>query len=188
MKLIFLLLALAIGVQAFGATETGVYEEVAKPQVLKAWPWEFCSVRSAVTGFFTGTESDPDYPNSRCVTRFPDLQDQFSLVVNSVGPNLLIPTNFVAWLNTIVTLIVRYGYWQNYCVFSTLFTRLDNTIQNREGLITALSRGVFQSSLIEAQWSDFRKFMGEEDCFKMSRAFGIMFSVILDFNVPEDIV
>ncbi|CAI2373124.1 unnamed protein product [Moneuplotes crassus] len=180
--------AFVICAQAYGTTESDKYPEFTKPKSVNAWPLDFCSVQSAVTGFFTGTESDPDFPNSRCVTRFPNLQDQFLLVVNSVNATLLIPTNFVRWTNNIVGLIVAYAQWQNYCVFATLFTRLDNTVQTREGLITALSRGVFQSEEITTQWTNIQQSFSKGECFTMFRAAGRIFSIILDFNVPEDIV
>ena len=139
-------------------------------------------------GFFTGTESDPDVANSRCVTYFPILQGQFSLVVDGFNSSLVIPTRFIAWIDNVFTLINKYALWQNYCVFSTLFTRLDNTISTFEGLTTVFSRYIFNIALIQVQISDMNTYWGASDCFKMMRSVGIIFSTVLDFNVPEDIV
>ena len=139
-------------------------------------------------GFFTGTETDPAVANSRCVTYFPILKGQLNLVIDGFNSSLIIPTRFIAWLDTLSTLINRYALWQNYCVFSTLFTRLDNTISTFEGLTTVFSRYIFNIALVQAQISDVNTYLGNGDCFKMMRAVGIIFSTVLDFNVPEDIV
>ena len=151
-------------------------------------PWEYCTVKDAVMGFFTGTETDPDVANSRCVTYFPILQDQLEYVVNSIDANIVIPTHTVAWINQVVALINRYALWQNYCVFATLFTRLDNTVSTREGLITAASRGLFNSQIIQNQMAVLQEAHTNGQCFNAFRAAGTIFGVILDFNVPEDIV
>lgn len=150
-------------------------------------PWEFCSIKDAVQGFLTGTERDPTVANSRCVIYFPDLQNQFNNVIGGVNATLVVPTNFVGWLIDVVALINRYALWQNYCVFATLFTRLDN-IMTLEGLTTVFSRGLINSGLLTTHFASFNTAWTGSQCIPMMKAAGTIFSILLDFNVPEDIV
>ena len=152
------------------------------------YPFDFCNVESATMGFFAGTEKDPTVANSNCVIYFPTLQKQFLAVVNGFNSSLIIPTNYFGWVDKVATLINRYALWQNYCTFSTLFTRLDNVVQNLEGITTLLYRIMMNYANIIVKISDFTTNFQKKDCYNSALAIGEIFSMALDFNVPEDIV
>ncbi|CAI2382034.1 unnamed protein product [Moneuplotes crassus] len=151
-------------------------------------PFGFCTVRDMTMGFFTGTEKDPVHPNSRCVQFFPRLEEQFNMFVGGVNETLLIPTNFVRWINTGVVLINQYAAWQNYCTFATVLTRLDNAVETMEGLATLVFRVMNNYPKLFILFADITTGFTNENCVQMSKAAGGAFSVIFDFNVPEDVV
>ena len=152
------------------------------------FPLDFCTVTDAVQGFFTGTEKDPSVANSRCVIYFPTLLEQANIVISGVNSTLLIPTHFFAWLQTGVTLINRYSLWQNYCTFATIFTQLDNSVQNTEGLIGVLYKFVLNNAKITETFTELQEHFNGGRCFDMFLSSGKIFSLLFDFNVPEDII
>ena len=151
-------------------------------------PLGWCSVEDIVMGFFTGTEPDPVVPNSKCVTYFPNLQDQFELITSQLNMTLLFPTNTFRLLDTSATFVNKFALWQTYCTFGTLFTRLDNTIETLEGLTTAFYRVIMNYARVLVKIGDFTTALSGQKCFEMSRAVGEIFSMVFDFQVPEDII
>ncbi|CAI2381979.1 unnamed protein product [Moneuplotes crassus] len=151
-------------------------------------PLDFCTVNQLTIGFFTGTEKDPSFANSRCVQFFPRLEEQFNLFFGGINATLLVPTNFVRWVNSGVTLINQYAAWQNYCTFATILTRLDNAVETTEGLATLLFRVMNNYPKIFVHFADMTTGFTNQDCSKMSKAAGGIFSLVFDFNVPEDVI
>lgn len=139
-------------------------------------------------GFFTGTEPDPLVPNSRCVTYFPTLKQQIDLVISQLNVTALIPTNTFRLLDSMATFVNRFALWQEYCTFGTLFTRLDNTVETFEGLTTAFYRVILNYSTVLVKLGDLTTNFNNQRCFNMFRAMGEIFSIVLNFNVPEDVI
>ena len=159
------------------------------------FPWdiifqllEFCTVKDAVTGFFTGTELDPTVANSRCVTYYPILESHFNYVISSYNASIIYPSYFLGWVDSVASTITKYALWQNYCIFSTLLTRLDNTIVTLEGFTTLLYRVLLTHTGLFAKFNQVLEGFKNQQCFVMSEAAGEIASVMLDFHVPEDIV
>lgn len=139
-------------------------------------------------GFFTGTEKDPSVPNSKCVTYYPNLQAQIDIIINEFNLTALIPTNGLKLIDDLATLVNRYSLWQTYCVFGTLFTKLDNTIETFEGITTAFYRLIMNYAKVLVKVGDLTTALNNKECFKMFRAAGEIFSMVLEYNVPEDII
>jgi hypothetical protein len=151
-------------------------------------PLSWCTVEDVVMGFFTGTEPDPVVPNSKCVTYFPTLQTQFGLITSQLNITLLVPTNTFRFLDTSATMVNKFALWQTYCTFGTLFTRLDNTIETLEGLTTAFYRVIMNYAKVLVKIGNFTTAFNAQKCFAMSQAVGEIFSLIFDFQVPEDVI
>jgi hypothetical protein len=139
-------------------------------------------------GFFTGTEPDPVVPNSKCVTYYPTLHTQIELILSELNFTALIPTHAFKLIDDSATLINRYSLWQTYCTFGTLFTKLDNTIETFEGITTAFYRLIMNYSKVLVRVGDLTTALNNKECFKMFRAAGEIFSLVFEFQVPEDII
>uniref|UniRef100_A0A7S3N9U3 Uncharacterized protein n=1 Tax=Euplotes harpa TaxID=151035 RepID=A0A7S3N9U3_9SPIT len=139
-------------------------------------------------GFFTGTENDPVVPNSKCVTYFPNLKTQYSMIINELNSTLLIPTNAVKCLDDVATLINRYSLWQGYCIFGTLFTKLDNVMETLEGVTNLFYKLILNYAKVLVKLGEFSNSYNEKKCFNMFRSLGEIFGLVLDYHVPEDIV
>ena len=139
-------------------------------------------------GFFIGTEPDPVVPNSKCVLYFPTLKNQIDAVITGFNTTLIIPTKFVGWLDSAFTLVNRYALWQGYCQFGTLFTSLDNVLETFDGITTVFYRVIFNYSTILIFLGDLTAAYNSKDCRGTFKAIGQVFSLALNFNVPEDIV
>ena len=181
MKLIVLTLIILFSIKCSPTGKSSLMND-------NAFPWEFCTVTEAVQGFFTGTEKDPSVTNSRCVAYFPTLVEQFNTFINGANMTLLNPQNFFGWIQQGVTLINRYSLWQNYCQFATMFTQLDNTIENVDGFVALLYRFIYNQNKIQERSADFFTYLGREDCSNTFKSAGGVFSLLFDFNVPEDII
>ena len=151
-------------------------------------PLDWCTIEQAVMGFFTGTERDPTVANSKCVTYFPTLTEQLNLVISELNITSLIPFNAIKLMDDGATLINKYALWQNYCIFGTLFTKLDNTIETFEGLTTAFYRIILNYAQVLVKVGDFSTAYSKADCRNMFKAMGEIFKMVLEFEVPEDIV
>ena len=149
---------------------------------------EWCTVENVVMGFFTGTEKDPSVPNSKCVTYYPNLHDQIEIIIAELNFTALIPTNTLRLIDDSATLINRYSLWQTYCIFGTMFTKLDNTIETFEGITTAFYRLIMNYSKVLVKIGDLTTALNNKECFKMFRAAGEIFALVFEFNVPEDII
>jgi hypothetical protein len=139
-------------------------------------------------GFFTGTEPDPTVPNSKCVTYFPTLSDQFELVMSELNLTSLIPYKAIGVVDHAATLINKYALWQNYCTFGTLFTTLDNTIETFEGITAAFYRVVLNYAKVLTKVGDITTAFNQGNCFNTFKGVGEVFKIVLSFSVPEDII
>ena len=147
-----------------------------------------CTVEEVAMGFFTGTEPDPEVPNSQCVLYFPTLTDQFDLVMNSYNLTALLPNNTLKVLDESATLINKYSLWQNYCTFGTLFTALDNVLETFDGFVAVVYRVVFSYAQFLIFIGDMTTAYNRGNCFDTFKAVGEIVSLGLSFEIPEDIV
>ena len=139
-------------------------------------------------GFFTGTEKDPSFPNSRCVEYFPVLASTFDRFINGVNITLIYPPNFFSWIQSGVSVVNRYALWQSYCTFDSLFTDLDNSVQTMEGVTNVIYRLIMNYANILSASADVTVAFNDRHCKPMFIGIGRIFSYLLEFNVPEDIV
>ena len=149
---------------------------------------DFCDIKSAIQGFFTGCEPDPDVANSKCVTYYPSLEVQVALLIEGFNMSLVIPTNFIGYVDHSATLINRYALWQEYCVFGELFTKLDNTIETFSGITTLAYKFILNYAQILVQVGDLTTKFQDGECFDMFKALGIIFHILFEYEIPEDIV
>lgn len=138
-------------------------------------------------GFFTGTEPDPKVPNSKCVMYFPDVREMVENIIKQLNITSLLPYNALQLVDDSATLLTRYAQWMKYCIFATLFTRLDNTFETFEGLTTAFYRIILNYSTVLVKIGDFSTSMAASNCRGMFQAVGEIFKLVFQFEVPEDI-
>ena len=153
----------------------------------KLLPFDFCTANTFVRGFFTGTEPDPKVPNSKCVMYFPELETQFNKLVDSFNMTALIPTRALGVLDNTATFINRFALWMRYCEFGQLFGKLDNTLETLEGFVSVFYRFTLNYSKVFIQLGDLSVGYQAKNCFNMMKAMGVIFSILFDFQVPEDI-
>ena len=140
------------------------------------------------TGFITGWEKDPTIPNSNCYTYYPVLQDQVSMIVNELNYTLLIPTNLFKFIDDSATLINRYSLFQNYCQAATLLTKLDNVFQTIEGVTGLLYKVVLNYAQLMILFGTIANAYNQQQWFNMAKGAGQVFSLLFDFQIPDDIV
>ena len=150
--------------------------------------FETCTVEDVVMGFFTGTESDPTVTNSLCVRYYPELHAQIELIISELNSTLLVPYNFLQLIDDSATLINKYSVWQNYCVFGTLFTALDNVLETFDGITTVVYRFILGYAEVLTKIGNLTTAYTDGECRETFQAAGEIFSILFAFNVPEDII
>ena len=148
----------------------------------------FCTIKEATQGFFTGCESDPEVANSKCVTYYPDLEKQVKKIMDDVNATVFIPTQTVNLIDDITIGINRYALFQKYCEFGQMFTKLDNVLESFAGITTFFYKIILNYATLIGKFSDISTHYKEEKCQEMFKDVGMVFSKLLDFEVPEDIV
>ena len=151
-------------------------------------PLEFCTAKDMFRGFFTGTEPDPTVANSKCQHYFPDVEEQFHKMIDSFNSTVWVPSQTFYFLDQAVIFIDRYALWMRYCEFGQMFTKLDNSIETLEGITTVFYKIILNYAKILTTLGDVTTNFQAGKCYEMFRALGVIFHIVFDFTVPEDII
>ena len=110
------------------------------------------------------------------------------MIINELNYTLIIPTNALKLIDDVASLINRYSLWQNYCIFATLITKLDNVVQTIEGITGLFYKLILNYAKVLIKVGEMTANYNANKCFETFRPIGELVGMLLDYHVPEDIV
>uniref|UniRef100_A0A7S3J2E6 Uncharacterized protein n=2 Tax=Euplotes harpa TaxID=151035 RepID=A0A7S3J2E6_9SPIT len=111
-----------------------------------------------------------------------------NIIRNAFNMTLLIPSNMFKFLDDSATFINRYSLWQGYCMFGTMFTKLDNAIETFEGITGVFYKIILNYATMLIKIGNFSTAYSSSKCRDMFKAVGEIFKLAFDFVIPDDIV